>query len=239
VCSVCKESITEEIPLLEHTYEDVISQKPTCTKVGKKYKKCTVCNATTAEEEVLATGHSYVGLNTTDPTCTSDGVCKYTCTTCGDSYNENITKLGHNMSSATCTKDSTCTRCGISGEKAHGHSWNDKMICSRCSEKYPVNIRIYSNAPYTSITDDFTVVGMKVLSMEADRIYNGVVQVKITIEFSVVDNEKYGGSCDWRVFDSAGNEVNIPPHLGDVRYDSQTVQFWLDDGDTYRIEFYY
>ncbi len=88
-CSLCGDSYTEAIPMVDHEYETV-SDRPTCTKPGTKTYICKVCDYSYSEEIEPAAGHKYTE-RITEPTCSEGGYTTFTCK-CGDSYTGNETE---------------------------------------------------------------------------------------------------------------------------------------------------
>lgn len=81
ICDVCEESKVEvtKITAPGHAWGEMVeAQAPTCTEIGwNEYHVCTVCEASTYEEEA-ALGHkkdvnSYVYINVVIPTCYVEG----------------------------------------------------------------------------------------------------------------------------------------------------------------------
>ena len=132
------------VPALGHSYEETVITEPTCTEVGAKLRKCTVCDEETTVE-LPALGHDYKNEVTKEATCTEAGVMTYTCIKCGGSYTEEIPALGHDYKSevttaATCTEAGvetfTCGNCGEAYTKeipALGHNYLNG-ICTHCGE---------------------------------------------------------------------------------------------------------
>jgi hypothetical protein len=96
-----------------------ISKKPTCTKKGKKYRKCSACGykkySSIAVDKI--DGHNYV---TKAPTCTKEG--KKYCTHCKKVIST-TKKLGHDYATSKVTQKATCT---VQGVRTY--------YCSRCDK---------------------------------------------------------------------------------------------------------
>lgn len=95
-CTLCKETMTEEIDLVEHKYSDwEVSEEPTCTKEGTESRKCSVCgNEETRKVNKIA--HNYSDwVVTKNATCTEAGSQEKTCSGCGDKITEEIPAAGH------------------------------------------------------------------------------------------------------------------------------------------------
>lgn len=84
-CTRCKETIEQEIPMVEHTVEDWdIIEDSTCTSTGEKKGECTVCGeeiTETIEEKDHTPGDWEV---TSEATENSDGTRVKKCTVCGE-----------------------------------------------------------------------------------------------------------------------------------------------------------
>ncbi len=96
VCSSCKKTKTDIIPITDHALEgveDVTVIEPTCETEGKtKGVKCPVCGAVISEPKVIpAKGHSWdEGRIVKEATAKEAGQKLYTCTVCGKTKTEEI-----------------------------------------------------------------------------------------------------------------------------------------------------
>ena len=133
-----------------HTFGTWTTTKnATCTQVGTKSRKCTVCGKTETQT-IAKTGHKSVTDKTISATCTTDGKTEGShCSVCGAviKAQDTINATGHKFGNWTTTKSSTCTEsgtqirkcetCGATESKslsAKGHTEVvDKAIPATCS----------------------------------------------------------------------------------------------------------
>ena len=118
-CSICKDSYTETIAALGHSYSSVVTA-PTCTAAGYTTHTCANCGDSYKDSTTAATGHNYQngtctncgdgcthsydsGKVTTAAGCTTTGVKTYTCSKCGGTKTETIAAAGHSYENGTCT----------------------------------------------------------------------------------------------------------------------------------------
>ena len=121
----------------------------TCTQVGTKSRKCTVCGKTETQT-IAKTGHKSVTDKAIPATCTTDGKTEGShCSVCGAviKAQEIIKATGHKFGNWTTTKSATCTEsgtqirkcetCGATESKslsAKGHTEVvDKAIPATCT----------------------------------------------------------------------------------------------------------
>ena len=133
-----------------HTFGTWTTTKnATCTQVGTKSRKCTVCGK--KETQTIAkTGHKSVTDKAISATCTTDGKTEGShCSVCGAviKAQETIKATGHKFGNWTTTKSATCTEsgtqirkcenCGATESKslsAKGHTEIvDKAISATCT----------------------------------------------------------------------------------------------------------
>lgn len=120
--SITGKTKTEEIPVIEHSYE-VSEQIPaTCTEDGKITYTCTMCEDS-YEEVITKTEHDYQETSRTDVTCTEDGMATYVCVACEDTYTDAVSSTGHTEGEWTTTKEA---RAFTEGEKS--------VLCTVCGE---------------------------------------------------------------------------------------------------------
>ena len=133
-----------------HTFGTWTTTKnATCTQVGTKSRKCTVCGKTETQT-IAKTGHKSVTDKTISATCTTDGKTEGShCSVCGAviKAQETIKATGHKFGNWTTTKSATCTEsgtqirkcetCGATESKslsAKGHTEVvDKAIPATCT----------------------------------------------------------------------------------------------------------
>ena len=125
------------------------TKNATCTQVGTKSRKCTVCGKTETQT-IAKTGHKSVTDKTISATCTTDGKTEGShCSVCGAviKAQDTIKATGHKFGnwttteSATCTESGTqirkCETCGATESKslsAKGHTEVvDKAIPATCT----------------------------------------------------------------------------------------------------------
>ena len=90
------------------------TKNATCTQVGTKSRKCTVCGKTETQT-IAKTGHKSVTDKTISATCTTDGKTEGShCSVCGAviKAQDTIKATGHKFGDWTTTKSSTCTESG-------------------------------------------------------------------------------------------------------------------------------
>lgn len=113
---------SEEIPVIDHTYE-VLEQIPaTCTEEGKITYICTMCEDS-YEEVIVKTEHDYQQTIQKEATCTEDGEALYVCAICGDSYTEVVSATGHTEGEWVVAKEADAF---IEGERT--------LSCKICGE---------------------------------------------------------------------------------------------------------
>ena len=133
-----------------HTFGTWTTTKnATCTQVGTKSRKCTVCGKTETQT-IAKTGHKSVTDKTISATCTTDGKTEGShCSVCGAviKAQDTIKATGHTFGNWTTTKSATCTEsgtqirkcetCGATESKslsAKGHTEVvDKAIPATCT----------------------------------------------------------------------------------------------------------
>ena len=98
-----------------HTFGTWTTTKnATCTQVGTKSRKCTVCGKTETQT-IAKTGHKSVTDKAIPATCTTDGKTEGShCSVCGAviKAQDIIKATGHKFGNWTTTKSSTCTESG-------------------------------------------------------------------------------------------------------------------------------
>ena len=133
-----------------HTFGTWTTTKnATCTQVGTKSRKCTVCGKTETQT-IAKTGHKSVTDKAIPATCTTDGKTEGShCSVCGAviKAQDTINATGHKFGNWTTTKSATCTEsgtqirkcetCGATESKslsAKGHTEVvDKAIPTTCT----------------------------------------------------------------------------------------------------------
>ena len=81
----------------QHSFQEQIIMKPTCTELGSKIYTCENCGIYYMED-IPSLGHKYSSKITKEPTKTEKGIETYTCIhNCGSSYTKDIPKLEPNI----------------------------------------------------------------------------------------------------------------------------------------------
>ncbi len=100
-CTLCGDSyISDKVPAVEHTLEEVIDIVADCTQTGIHHYECTECDYRTENESTPALGHTWGDVIVdVPPTCTNAGSQHYECIVCseGVSKPEEIPELGHSV----------------------------------------------------------------------------------------------------------------------------------------------
>ena len=93
-CSVCNKVLVEQeiVPAIGHTEgEWFIVTDATCTEVGEKEQRCSVCQELLNTESIPSTGHQYGDwVVTKEPTTTGSGEKSCECSVCHDVKTETI-----------------------------------------------------------------------------------------------------------------------------------------------------
>lgn len=85
----CGETVTEALPLTEHTPVEVVAKQATCQTTGIINTACSVCGLVFSSVETPITGHIPGNwVTTVAPTTTSEGVTAQFCTCCGEKLAE-------------------------------------------------------------------------------------------------------------------------------------------------------
>ena len=124
-CKLCGESYKDEFTEAKgHSLSEwIVIQNASCTKAGKKTRKCSECDYL-ENEEIPAKGHHYT-IEVIEPDCLKQGYTLHTCDVCGDSFKDTTVKaLGHDFSEWLVQEPANCTKTGILVRN-----------CSRCDEK--------------------------------------------------------------------------------------------------------
>lgn len=88
-CSLCGETIIENVPVIEHEYTTEITKYSTCKEEGEKTLICKNCGATKTEI-IPNKEHSYQEEITKESSFDEEGIKTFTCKICGDTYTETI-----------------------------------------------------------------------------------------------------------------------------------------------------
>ena len=189
-CSVCGETKTETIPMVEKTWHTGKTVAPTCTEKGYTVYICDQDeNLTENRDFVDALGHDWdEGVVTKEPTCEHAGVRTYTCSRDGATKTEVIPALGHDWGEGVVTKPATCDEDGIrtytcsrDGETktevipALGHDWGEGVVTkpATCEED---GVRTFTCSHDASHQKTETIAAL------GHSYDNGVVTVEPTYE---------------------------------------------------------
>ncbi|MFR7758397.1 MAG: C69 family dipeptidase [Christensenellales bacterium] len=96
VCSVCGDTVTEEIAAAGHAWESdfTVDKEPTCTEAGSKSVHCADCDAVKDVTVIAPHDHSWdEGKMTKEPTTLENGEKVLTCTECGQTETVSIPAL--------------------------------------------------------------------------------------------------------------------------------------------------
>lgn len=143
-CS-CGEVQSAYVAATGHKFGDwVILKEATCTVEGSEERICSCGEKET--RKINASGHVFNAWQTTkEATCTEDGSKERVCN-CGEKENQVIV-AAHSWIDATCEEPAICTVCNQTDGVAWGHSYDEKLVCVRCSRKYELNI-ILPDTPF-------------------------------------------------------------------------------------------
>ena len=136
VCSVCKDKVTEEIPVKEHEHkytENVVA--PTCTENGYTEYTCK-CGDTYKYKETPA-AHTIEVLAAKEVTCEEDGLTEgQKCSACGEIFVEQVTieAEGHRFGEWTVVKESTLVAEGVR-----------ERDCLVCKQKFTESLPLLEN----------------------------------------------------------------------------------------------
>ena len=236
-CEVCKKIEETVYDALGHSFSSTVIKDATCENKGIEKLTCSVCEYK-EEKEMMALGHDYKETVVKQTTCTTSGIAKHTCSRCGSSNEENVKALGHSWTSATCITDGKCSRCGITGEKATGHSWKNTdngIKCSSCSTDYPANVN-FVGFPTSTTDGQITLTSMRIDDICVLDQGSGKFAY---VEFSYFGvNKSSLPTTVWvRVLDSSGKQVNIDSVLVSVgNFEAKYLSVSVPLNDTYTIK---
>lgn len=129
-CGTCGHTMTEEIPMTEHTWTD---WAPNGDENHKRECMDDNCGA------VETLPHSWDdGVVTVEPSCTANGVKTYTCTDgCGYSYTEEIPMMpDHEWTEWSPNDDGTHTRaCRCNANETKDCEWDDGVVTAPTCER--------------------------------------------------------------------------------------------------------
>lgn len=236
-CEVCKRIEETVYDALGHSLSSTVIKDATCEVKGVEKLTCSVCEYE-KEKETMALGHDYKETVVKQTTCTTSGIVKHTCSRCGSFNEENAKALGHSWASATCITDGKCSRCGITGEKATGHSWKNTdngIKCSSCSTDYPANVK-FVGFPTSTTDGQITLTSMRIDDICVLDQGSGKFAY---VEFSYFGvNKSSLPTTVWvRVLDSSGKQVNIDSVLVSAgNFEAKYLSLSVPLNDTYTIK---
>lgn len=134
ICALCKDTYTQEIPVLNHSYDlGKVEKEPTCLEEGLIKYVCTGCGAEKTER-IEKVEHSLANPSVTkEPNCSEEGELSAVCTMCGISQVvEKIATNDDHAFTSQVVREATCTNLGEGID-----------ICSRCqfSETYSIELK--------------------------------------------------------------------------------------------------
>ncbi len=127
LCGAIKEDSVREIPMLEHTWEEVTVKEATCTEAGSKHTECSVCKTVKEDStvEIPMLEHAWEEEYTVDKAanCTEEGSESIHCANC-DAIKEDssrvIEKIPHSFVDGVCEvcgeKEQTGTIGDVNGD---------------------------------------------------------------------------------------------------------------------------
>jgi uncharacterized protein YkwD len=148
--------------------------------------------------------HNYVCTESIEPNCTDDGKKVYTCDICDNSYEENISALGHSYSSEV-TKEPTYTETGLK-----------TYTCAVCGDSY---------------TEEIPVLEKPIIGVYGNVNGDDVIDVKdvTTIQKHIASiKELTGNNCILADTDKDGN-VDINDATNIQRYLAKTGSYGYVD----------
>jgi len=150
VCSVCNDTVTEEIPEKEHVHnyrEKVV--EPTCTEDGYTEYKCECGHS--YKDNVTPAGHVEVVLEAKAVTCTEDGLTEgKKCSKCNVVFVEQqvIESEGHKYGEWVVVKESTITEEGVREKE-----------CSVCADKVTESLPLLDDPNASEYTVNYDLAG--------------------------------------------------------------------------------
>ena len=202
----------------------------TCEKIGKGYKKCTICNRY-VEEVIPALGHDWQNQASGEnaATCTEAGVIDLACSRCDAvKHEEGSRPLGHQLTAVDTGVDGItkgrCTRDGCTGgevildvSKASG--WN-KATTKMNGKTAPDNESIWNVAGIVEDgVYDIQVEGLMTYTSHGDRKWYNMAKAGLCIDNQVEEtassNPDTDDQSDYRYFFKVNSSVTINPTVKD------------------------
>ncbi len=187
----------------EHTYDEAITKKATCTEVGEKTFTCSLCGDLYTEEIPLGE-HVYVE-KPVKPTCTTPGIMTYTCECGATKPDEELEPAkGHDYS--TVVTDPTCISDGYT-----------TYTCDECGDSYVGN-EVAATGVHTlvttvvDLTDEQKATNPKAIGMESvacihcdyAEVTENAVYVFMDFNTAPADVNNYEGSDSFKAITPAG-----------------------------------
>lgn len=143
-CSICEDTYSEAIPMIDHTPGEWITVKgATATEPGLQQKYCLVCGHPLEEKELAALGgeaaqaphhHVYTYTVSTEPTCDAEGERTYECVDGDSTYKTKIPPKNHPSRSSEVVEGD----CGNPGTV--------KVVCGLCKAVISETEKIYPHS---------------------------------------------------------------------------------------------
>ena len=131
-CSICGEELNRTnhtVAALPHSYQETITNAPTCEDAGLKTLVCSACGDTYTEE-IAALGHSEISYEAKAPTCTAIGWDAYVkCSRCNYTTYKELAVTPHNYEEVVTAPD--CLNGGYT-----------TYTCSGCGKTYTGNVTV-------------------------------------------------------------------------------------------------
>jgi len=156
-CKTCNETKDNVlIPIIEHSYENVIVKEASCSEYGETVKRCSVCGTEAEKAKIPMTDHNFALIVITEATCTHEGLKENICSECGLHTNkESIPILEHEFSEWKTEKEATPANDGTETRKCEN--------CDYVETKNVEYIPVYDEtAPRISMTSANVKAGEEV-----------------------------------------------------------------------------
>ena len=117
-CGVLDEENYRELPVVDHEYQYIVTEAPTCYETGTSVEQCIYCGlATGATATVAATGHSEKTVVARETSCARAGLLRTYCTVCNETFNEEEIPVLPHGERYIYHKEANCTADGYTVEK--------------------------------------------------------------------------------------------------------------------------
>ncbi len=235
-----------------HSYDETITTKPTCTTEGIKTFSCTKCNKSYTEIIKKDTNaHLFEEKIIQEATCTEEGQIAIICKYCGISSTKTI-PASHEWNDATCLKPKMCKKCRLTEGEAKSHFFDDMGKCKYCGLDWtlniqkpslPKNLNYYSSNISSKIRTACVVEDMTFSCSKAGS--NWRVTINVTIKkINDQDGSNANNECvfgikildDKDVVVDSGMVYSKPCRVGEKIVSSHT--FNVPAIDNYKIEFF-